>query len=165
VSEELKEEVEDVINPIEIAILRIKLRLGNLVRERERCGTQPGDAIETAEIAEIAEIAGVTLKLCEKLGDESALVRVSFWVGIVFFYNNNIQQARSYFQKANIPEVLPEYEITYIAGWLQRCNESSLIQALQISRHRRPTPHKYGVQYAGYSDSTEGIKGQCQLPL
>jgi hypothetical protein len=121
VAEELKEEVEDVINPIEIAILRIKLRLGNLVRERERCGTQPGDAIETAEIA---EIAWDTLKHCEKLGDESALVRVSFWVGVVFYYNDNIQQARSYFQKANIPEVLPEYEVTYIAGWLQRCNES-----------------------------------------
>jgi hypothetical protein len=114
--------VEDEIDSIEIAILRIKLRLGSLVRERDRCGTQPGDAIETAEIA---EIAWNTLKLCEKLGDESALVRVSFWVGVAFYYNDSIQQARSYFQKANIPEVLPEYEVTYIAGWLQRCNEGS----------------------------------------
>lgn len=99
-AEKLKEEVEDGIKPIEIAILRIKLRLGDLVRERNGCGPQPGDAIETAEIA---EIAWDTLKFCEKLDDESALVRVSFWAGIAFYYNDNIQQARSYFQKADIP--------------------------------------------------------------
>lgn len=118
-TEELENEAEDEINIIEIAILRIKLRLNNLVRERAQCGPQPDDAVGAAELGWDA------LSLCEKMDNECALVRISFWLGIALYYNDNIQEARFYFQKANMPEVLPEYEVTYLPGWLALCNKGT----------------------------------------
>lgn len=119
---ELGEEFETV----DVAILRIKLSLNNMVRDRALHGIQQGDTAAAVEIALDA------LKLSRETSDETASVRVSFWLGVALYYNGDIDAAHSYFHKANKSMVLPEYEAGYVEGWLERCSGSGRKDALSL---------------------------------
>ena len=110
--------MEEEVDPSDIAIFRIRLYLHNMVRNRALHGMQPDDT------AGILEIAWDTLRSSQESEDECAIARVTFWLGVVLYYSDDITAARGHFLEANKPMVLPSYEAAYINGWIERCNES-----------------------------------------
>jgi hypothetical protein len=113
---EAEAELGEKFETVEVAILRMKLRLNNIVRDRMLHGMQQGDATAAVEIALDA------LRLSNKTDDETASARVSFWLGVALYYNGDIDTAHSHFHEANKSMVLPDYEAGYVEGWLERCS-------------------------------------------
>lgn len=117
IEEGTEQQPEDELDPIEITILRIRVHLNNMIGERARHGMQQDDTASAIEIASDA------LRLSKENGDEIAVARVSFWLGVALYYSDDAHAACSLFKEANRHLVLPTYEAGYIEGWIDRCNE------------------------------------------
>lgn len=103
---------------IEIGILRIRLHLNKMVQQRGLHGMQEDDASTAVEIARDR------LEFSQRFADESAIARVSFWLGIALYYSDQTHEALTHFEEANKPTILPAYEADLIQGWLERCRGS-----------------------------------------
>ena len=123
---------EDEVDTADIAIFRIRLYLHNMVQKRAIHGMQPDDT------AGILAIAWDILRSSQESADEAAITRISFWLGVVLYYSDDIAAARSHFLEANKPTLLPTYEAAYIEGWIERCNEAG--------------PEKDASAYAGLAE-------------
>lgn len=143
IDDEDEKSPEDEVGAVEVGILRVKLHLHNMVRRRALHGMQKDD------IAVAVEVARDTLVLSQTTADESAIARVSFWLGVVLYYSDDMHAALTHFQEAHKPMVLPTFEAGLIEDWLERCLEFG--------------PEKDATEYGGIKGSKRIQKKRVKI--
>ena len=137
-SEEIRLEAE--LGILEGGTLEVQLKLSHMAHQRALYGTQMDDATAAMEAALKA------LESSMKLGDDAAIARANFWLGVALYYNNDISTARDHFQAAVTTNLLPPYEAEYLEGWLDRCNEDGPEKDAAVYRGNIAFSHEHSPE-------------------
>lgn len=102
-----------------------------MVQQRALYGMQTDDTAA-------AERTGLeALTTSQDLHDKAGISRVSFWLGVVYYYSSDLFKSHRYFRTAEKLMMLPEYEEGYLGTWLEQ-SEGPARDAKAYRRNAHP---------------------------